>query len=135
MARLDKKTELRVFCEKTTCRGQLATISESGKGRVRELVMLTGWDCSERGVWFETEWSKRQQRLGLRDGPSNRRGHRATSINLETGKKVPLPPIQAGGYLHDLPAIAICSRCGHRNVLDAKELRVLDDATRRTNLA
>jgi hypothetical protein len=156
VAQLDGVTERRVLCGRRDrpCRNQLAVVRASSHGTVRELVMLPGWESTgreaaeeceppdecqqsivcERGVWYETAYSKRQRERGY-GGSANRRKQEGAHMDVLTGTMVADTPIDPGAYLHDLPAIAVCSGCGRRNILDADVLRVIDEATRQTHLA
>jgi hypothetical protein len=128
-ARLDKATGLRVLCGYPTCTGELAQVRESGRDKIRELVMSPGWRPDAHGVWSRIHWLDGRERAGYGSAPRFRRGQVRNSRDAVTGRKDERPH-QIGTFVHRFPIIAVCPRCRHRNVLEADRLQVMTEAER-----
>lgn len=123
IARLDKKTGLRVLCGHPSC-GEIAKITEIGN--VRRLHLPSGYKPREDGVWHLGRYARENVKHGR--PAQDRRGFvssaaiRAARIR---GERVDTKP-ERRSPMPDLPTKAVCPNCGHPNVLDPDQLRVTD---------
>ena len=128
IARLDK-TGLKVLCAHPNC-GQIASVHElrhrDGLWVTRELIMPAYMTKQADGAWAPIAHARRQIALGL--PPNTRRGY-VNSADVRGHRALGLPvderPHRRLAVVHDLPAVAVCPRCGHRNTLDPTVLRVM----------
>ncbi|MDP9356947.1 MAG: hypothetical protein M3R02_16990 [Chloroflexota bacterium] len=123
IARLDKKTGLKVLCSHPNC-GQIATITEIGN--LRRLHLPSGYRLGENGVWAPGKYARESVKYGRpaqdRRGFVNSgiiRGARIRGERIETHpeRHSPVP---------DLTTTVICPYCGHPNFLDPDRLLITD---------
>ncbi len=123
IARLDKKTGLRVLCGHPNC-GEIAEITETGN--LRRLHLPSGYKPREDGVWDLGKHARENVKHGRR--AQDRRGYVNNAVirgALIRGERVDTKP-ERWSPIPELPTKAVCPICGHPNVLDPDQLRVTD---------
>jgi hypothetical protein len=156
VARLDKKTGLRVMCGRKdaqgqfTCAGQLAYIAQGGtpgaENFYRSLKMGQGWTENGDGTWSLTRYAQNRLRSANRRldhgrlteaewrqqaAPRFRRDYSPAIASRWLGEDAAAHHEQ---NLHPptvdpplhLPIVAICPKCGQRNTIEAGPLKIVE---------
>ena len=125
LARLDKRTRVRVLCGRMECDGQIAEIEEypqegadlNGKPTIlmlRSVRMFPGWAPRRDGVWTLSHYAERRLRKGEQPKLRHTQDRRADGIDLGRVEALRASP--------DLPIEATCPGCGWRNRLESDVL-------------